>query len=70
MSLGNPVPGAKVLLPHERGREAIENADPMEQEERIPAERVFEFLATMAHELRNPMTPILGQVQLRDWRVL
>jgi two-component system OmpR family sensor kinase len=37
---------------------------PMEREERIPAARVFEFLATMAHELRNPMTPILGQVHL------
>jgi signal transduction histidine kinase len=37
---------------------------PSEREERIPAARVFEFLATMAHELRNPMTPILGQVHL------
>ncbi len=34
------------------------------QGERIPAAQVYEFLATMAHELRNPMTPILGQVQL------
>lgn len=37
---------------------------PTEREERIPAARVYEFLATMAHELRNPMTPILGQVHL------
>ena len=37
---------------------------PMDHDERIPAARVFEFLATMAHELRNPMTPILGQVHL------
>lgn len=37
---------------------------PKEHEERVPAVRVFEFLATMVHELRNPMTPILGQVHL------
>jgi signal transduction histidine kinase len=51
------------------------NPFPMGGEERIPAARVFEFLATMAHELRNPMTPILGQVHLlrtmvRDERAL
>ena len=41
-----------------------DNASPLGREERISAARVFEFLATMAHELRNPMTPILGQVHL------
>ena len=41
-----------------------QNPSPMGREERIPATRVYEFLATMAHELRNPMTPILGQVHL------
>ena len=40
------------------------NPPSTEHEEQIPAARVFEFLATMAHELRNPMTPILGQVHL------
>jgi|GEM_PF-5662494 len=30
----------------------------------ISAERAMEFLATMAHELRNPMTPILGHAQM------
>ena len=40
------------------------NPPPMEHEERIPAARVFEFLATMAHGLRNLMTPVLGQVRL------
>jgi signal transduction histidine kinase len=30
----------------------------------VSSEHVLDFLATMAHELRNPMTPILGQVHL------
>ena len=30
----------------------------------ISSDQVIEFLATMAHELRNPMTPILGNVQM------